>query len=133
MSEAVVVDTDVLSYAFKGDSRFEPFRSDLEGAILVVSFMTVAELERWALQREWGAERRQRLETFLGRLTLALVDRRLCRMWALISDRARRAGRPIPPGDAWIAATALSLGLPLLTNNRADFSGVEGLRLRPDR
>jgi tRNA(fMet)-specific endonuclease VapC len=50
----------------------------------------------------------------------------LCR-WATISDEARRNGRPISPADAWIAATALALGLPVVTHNPGDYRGVEGL------
>lgn len=42
---AVIVDTDVLSYVFKGDSRAELFRKHLAGHELAVSFQTVAELD----------------------------------------------------------------------------------------
>lgn len=50
----MVVDTDVVSYLFKRDSRAEAYRPHLTGRLLVVSFMTVAELDRWALERDWG-------------------------------------------------------------------------------
>ena len=39
------------------------------------------------------------------------------------------AGRPIQTADAWIAATALAHGLPLVTHNGADYAGVAGLKL----
>jgi predicted nucleic acid-binding protein len=42
---------------------------------------------------------------------------------------ATRKGRPIQVADAWIAATALLYGIPLVTHNPADFAGVDGLRL----
>jgi tRNA(fMet)-specific endonuclease VapC len=51
-ASAAVVDTDVVSYLFKGDSRAEAYRLHLSGRLLVVSFMTVAELQRWALERD---------------------------------------------------------------------------------
>jgi predicted nucleic acid-binding protein len=66
---------------------------------------------------------------FLERFTIVLVDRALCRLWAEVGDRARRRGRPIQTADAWIAATALSLGVPLVTHNPADYAGVDGLAL----
>lgn len=49
MINAIVVDTDVFSFLFKSDTRVEIFRPYLTGVTPVVSFMTVAELDRWAL------------------------------------------------------------------------------------
>lgn len=50
----MVVDTDVVSYLFKRDSRAETHRVHLTSSLLLVSFMTVAELDRWTLERDWG-------------------------------------------------------------------------------
>ena len=46
----MVVDTDVASFRFKRDTRAERYRPSLERRQLVVSFMTVAELEAWAVR-----------------------------------------------------------------------------------
>jgi tRNA(fMet)-specific endonuclease VapC len=40
-------------------------------------------------------------------------------------DSARRNGRPISAADAWVAATALHLDVPLVTHNKSDFLGVD--------
>jgi len=40
-------------------------------------------------------------------------------------------GRPIAPGDAWVAAVATRHGLPLLTHNRKHFEALPGLALVP--
>jgi tRNA(fMet)-specific endonuclease VapC len=40
---------------------------------------------------------------------------------------ADKAGTPMGVADAWIAATALALGCPLVTHNATDFQGVPGL------
>jgi predicted nucleic acid-binding protein len=40
---------------------------------------------------------------------------------------ARRRGRPVAMADAWVAATALFLDVPLVTNNESHFSSVTGL------
>ena len=124
-----MVDTDVVSYLFKRDSRAELYRPHLTGRLLVVSFMTVAELDRWALQRNWGEARRGKMEEHLRNFVTYPFDRTLCRQWAYVSDRAKRKGRPISVPDAWIAATALHHNIPLVTNNRDDFANVEGLNL----
>lgn len=127
MISGLLVDTDVLSFLFKGDTRADPYRPLLRGRLLVVSFMTVAELERWTLIRSWGARRRAELATFLGDFVLYPVDHELCRVWARITVEARTRGRPIADADAWIAATALRAGVPLLTHNHSDFADVPGL------
>jgi predicted nucleic acid-binding protein len=132
MAEGRVVDTDVLSYLFRGDTRIETFRPSPTGASLIISSMTVAELERWAVRRDWGMARREQMAEFLNQFTLILVNRALCHTWAEVSDRARRRGRPIQTADAWIAATALALDVPLVTNNRDGFAGVPGLSLLPE-
>lgn len=59
------MDTDVVSFLFKNDSRAELYRPHLSGRLLAISFMTVAELYRWALQHNWGENRRARMDEHL--------------------------------------------------------------------
>ena len=124
---AVVVDTDVVSFLYKGDTRSAAYRAHLDGQLPIISFMTLAELEQWTLARHWGARRRQDLLIYLRRYLVEQSSPELCRRWAEATASARRAGRPILTGDAWVAATALSYDVPLVTNNPGDFAGVAGL------
>jgi tRNA(fMet)-specific endonuclease VapC len=126
-SNGLVVDTDVVSYLFRGDTRASAFVSILQGRVLVVSFMTVAELDRWALMRNWGPTRTAALERRLLGFVVYPFNRALCKRWAEVMDGAQRQGRPIQTADAWIAATALELGVPLVTHNPSDYRGVVGL------
>ena len=41
--KSVVVDTDVISFALKGDTRFQLYAPELRDRLLIASFMTVAE------------------------------------------------------------------------------------------
>jgi len=69
--------------------------------------MTVAELDRWALERDWGEARRARMEQHLRNFIVYPFNRSLCLRWAKAADSARRSGRSVGVADAWIAATAL--------------------------
>lgn len=53
-------------------------------------------------------------------------SRRLCTVWAEVTVAARSHGCRIECADAWIAATALRSGVPLVTHNAADYQGVPG-------
>lgn len=127
MSDTVLVDTDVFSYTIKNDTRAGLYRQHLDGRVIALSFMTVAELDQWALLHNWGRDRRARLEQRLRECLLLAYDRDLCRWWAEVRVARRRAGKPIELADAWIAATALVYRLPLVTHNPDDFREIPGL------
>jgi predicted nucleic acid-binding protein len=126
---AVLLDTNVVSFLLKEDSRAESYAPHLENRGLAVSFMTVAELFQWAAMRNWGAHRTSQLEASLRNFTVLPFDIEVCRLWGEIRAKCGAAGRPISPQDAWIAATALQHQLPLVTHNPADFETIEELKL----
>ena len=126
---AAVVDTDVVSVTFKGSLTAHRYQRILEGRLLAISFMTLAELERWTLERNWGPARKADLAAHLKRFVVIPVSRELCSRWADVTFRAKRKGRPIQTADAWVAATALHYRVPLVTHNAADFEAVDGLQV----
>jgi tRNA(fMet)-specific endonuclease VapC len=128
-SVAVVVDTDVISFLLKDDTRAQAYRPHLQDKTLVLSFMTVAELYQWAYQRHWGEKRLAWLEDRLHAFVVAPYDNDLCRQWATVCVERQRAGKPISAQDAWIAATAVRHGVPLVTHNAVDFAAITGLTI----
>ena len=124
-----VLDTDVVSFLFKDDSRTHIYLPRLENRTWLISFMTEAELEQWALLANWSEKRVEWLRLFVGRFAIVPSSHDLVLKWAEAMVAARRNGRRIETADAWIAATALLLDAPLLTHNKADYLGVPGLRL----
>ena len=125
--DLVVVDSDVVSYSFKRDTRARRFRKHLVGRTLFISFMTLAELLLWPRTHHWGKTRRERLHRELGRYDVRHSDQDLCERWAAVMAQTQAIGRPMDDSDAWVAATALDLGAPLVTNNAADYAAVDGL------
>lgn len=127
-----VVDTDVVSFLFKADSRSQIYLPRLRNRPWFISFMTEAELEQWVLLANWGATRVEWLRLFLGRFVVVPSSRDLVLKWAEVMAAARRSGRRIETADAWIAATALLYDATLLTHNRTDYLGVPNLRFDDD-
>jgi predicted nucleic acid-binding protein len=115
--DLVVVDTDVLSFIFKHDSRGAAYKSHLAGKEIIISFMTLAELNQWAVRSNWGAARKEKLNVYRKPFTVFHSDEDLCLQWAQVMEEARRNGRPIQNADAWVAATALLHDIPVVTNN----------------
>jgi predicted nucleic acid-binding protein len=130
VTQTIVVDTDVCSYAFRGDSRFAFYEDEMRGKTATISFMTLAELRFWSLVRRWGVDRQRQFNAFLEqRFVIHPVDELLCSLWADLTFEARQQGRALQSADAWVAATAVKLGVPLLTHNAKDFSYITGLQV----
>lgn len=128
MSDAVLADTDVFSFAFRGDPRAKPYERHFVGRYPCLAFQTVAELRLWAIVRQWGAKRIGRLDEVLKHYVVLPYDPAMAVAWATIVHR-RGLGRPIQAGDAWVAASAVRHKLPLLTHNRRDFADIPELQV----
>lgn len=123
----VLVDTDVVSFVFKRDSRAELYRPHLEGKISVISFVTVAELDQWALRHNWGKARRVKLEMYIETFIVCSFERELCQKWAEVRVHGQKKGYSVPYADAWVAASALLYKLPLITHNKRHYENIDGL------
>jgi tRNA(fMet)-specific endonuclease VapC len=119
-----LVDTSVVSIEFKSDSRATLYKHHLAARSLAISTVTRAELYEWSIGRKWGAERTKKLLNFLEKFAELEMDDEVLWCWARIRTEK---GRPRSYSDSWIAATAIRYELPLVTHNRRDFEGIEGL------
>jgi predicted nucleic acid-binding protein len=126
-----VVDTDVVSFLFKSHSLAPAYQAILAGRALPVSLFTVAEIEYGMEAKSWGAARRDLMRRFLIRFTTLVPDAETARIWARIKSSGEKKGRPITFADAWIAAAALQVNIPLATHNASDFEAVDGLLILP--
>ena len=126
-TKPVVVDTDIVSFLFKAHSLAPAYQAILAGRSLAVSVITLAEIEYGIEAKNWGASRRDLMRRFLVRFTPLLPDTETARAWARIKRGCEKKGRPISFADAWIAAAAIQLNIPLVTHNASDYAAVEDL------
>lgn len=122
----MVIDTNIVSYFFRRDTRAARYEQHVQGRTLYLSFMTVAELYKWPFERNWSEVKKQALVQYLKNYTVLPYDDALAWKWAeLVSQICR--GRPMSLQDSWIAATALRHGMPIVTHNRRHFENIPGL------
>jgi predicted nucleic acid-binding protein len=97
---------------------------------LTVSVITIGELRAGVLAAGDLDERDRRLATLSSALALdpVPIDGPVADAWARLRVELRDAGRRMPVNDSWIAATAMSLGVPVVTQD-ADYDGVPGLQV----
>ena len=89
--------------------------------------MTLTEIEYGMEVKSWGASRRNLMRRFLGRFTALPPDADTAYLWARVKSTCERKDRPITFADAWIAAAALQLNVPLVSHNANDYRAVDGL------
>ncbi len=120
----ILLDTNIISYAIKNDTRRLLYEPHVINKRTCLSFVSMAELYRWAISRNWGKPRISAFKVELARHLVLPYDDALAWGWARMMCMK---GRSMEAGDAWIAATALRHGLPLVTHNRKHFEGIPGL------
>ena len=114
---------------FKRHPYSEPYLELLDNEQLIISFMTLAELQLWPLRANWGARRRSIFDRYLDSFSISYCHFALCQVWAQVRNDAYQRGTPIDTADAWIAATALYLQLPLVTHSHQHYARIPGLKL----
>ena len=86
---------------------------------LAVSVITIGELRAGVLAAATIEMRDRRLATLTEALALGPlpVDDGVAQAWARLRVELRDRGLRMPVNDSWIAATALSLGIPVVTQD----------------
>ena len=98
---------------------------------LAVSIITIGELRAGVLAASDVTVRDRRLDTLTAAAMFdaVLIDDDVARAWARLRVLLRDARKQMPVNDSWIAATALSLGVPVVTQDTDYDVGVRGLEV----
>ena len=95
---------------------------------IAVSIITIGELRAGVLAAADVNTRDRRLSTLMRALELQPIpiDESVADAWARLRILLRDHGLRMPVNDSWIAATALALGVPIVTQD-ADYLELAGL------
>ena len=95
-----------------------------------VSAVTLGELRLGVLQAQNPEAASRRLSTYqlAQRFEPLTVDEAVSEAWALLISRLRAAGRRAPINDSWIAATAITHGVPIVTQD-SDYDAMPGVEV----
>lgn len=124
----IVLDTNVVSFIFNGNAEATFYQDRLRGQTAAISFQTLEELWYGAHWSRWGSGRSNELRRHLGQYRVIWPTPELAETCARLRSRMGRLGRTMQIADAWIVATAIMLGCPIASHDKA-FRGVPGLRL----
>jgi predicted nucleic acid-binding protein len=95
---------------------------------LAISIITIGELRAGVLAATTPDVLNRRMNTLASALTLQPIpiDEAVAEAWALLRIRLREAKLRMPVNDSWIAATAMSRGIAVVTQDD-DYVRVTGL------
>lgn len=112
---------------FIANETGRPLRADAMPDRLAVSVITIGELRAGVLAARDVETRNRRLTTLTRALTLEPVpiDEAVAEAWAVLRVALRDLGLRMPVNDSWIAATAVSLGVPVVTQDD-DYLDIPG-------
>lgn len=79
--ESLVVDTDVVSFLARADTRAAKYAQELAERRPCVCFQTVAELRLWESLRRWGPARREAVDALLRRFIVLPYDAPMAQYW----------------------------------------------------
>jgi tRNA(fMet)-specific endonuclease VapC len=123
------LDTNVIVPYLKGDPAIMARIHHASRGELAIPAIVVYELEYGTLRSKLPARRRRELEAGLEHIQHVPFDSAAAMAAARIRVELEKRGSTIGPLDMLIAGTAVSRGAALVTNNAAEFSRVQGLRV----
>ncbi len=142
--EYILLDTCIVMHILRNNDYSkkckETLKSFSENPYIILSVVTKAELESLCKQQNWGEPRKKSLSLIFGDATFIDIenaDENLIDAYTNIDAYSKRKGndkfgnilndsaKTMHKNDLWIAATAFTLNIPLLTTD-GDFDHLNG-------
>ena len=117
MRQAVVLDTNVVSFELRRDILFQYYEERIAGLMPVIALQSYEEIWFGARRNRWGSRRLAELDDFLARYEVINPNDEIARVCGETRASQERRGKTLSTADAWIVATALTLDCPLATHD----------------
>jgi len=124
----ILIDTNAYSRFLSGDDKILNVLSKAE--VVYMSVFVLGELYAGFKGGIREQENKSLLKRFLRKPTVSLLDANdeTAQLFGMIKDTLKRAGRPLPINDIWIASHSLQTDSVLVTYD-SHFKKIPGIRL----
>jgi tRNA(fMet)-specific endonuclease VapC len=124
-----LIDTDTVIYALKGDAQVVKHFQQTAADPKALSVVTYGELLYGALKSQRRQENLSRVRRLQEIFPIVEATNAIMETYAAIKAGIETRGKPLDDFDLVIAATAISLGYRLVTNNERHFRRIAELKL----
>ena len=126
-----LLDTNVCIDVLRGRedvvAQMRKYSPDDLGISVVTGFELIQGV--WRAPEEFREEEGRKVAAFLAKISQVNFDYLCAHRAGEINAVLLNRGTPISVTDVFIAATALEIGVPVITNNLRDFGRIDGLEL----
>jgi tRNA(fMet)-specific endonuclease VapC len=120
-----LLDTNIIVAYFQGETQVI---AKMTGADILTNSTVMGEMSYGAYNSTRIEQNLEQLEHFKSFCIMLPCDDKTSGYYGQIKHELKKAGRPIPENDIWIAASARQHGLILVTRDQ-HFSAVERLQI----
>jgi tRNA(fMet)-specific endonuclease VapC len=128
MPAVYMLDTDICSYVIKNHRELADAFIHHQNDDICISAITYAEL-LYGVKNACSSKIENEVKMFLSLVRIVDWSDAAARQYANIKDFLKRNGTPIGNMDMLIAASAIAINTPIVTNNKKHFSLVPNLIL----
>ena len=124
----LVADGTVVSYMFRRRALGNAYTQLIGDCPTGITLLGVSESRQGVVYGNWGDPKVAALDAFLSRFFILEANAEIANICGGLLARCKQIGRAVSWPDAWAAATALWLDVPLVIHDR-DVEKVPGLRV----
>ncbi len=124
----ILLDTNAISALFAGDQKVLTYLTESEN--ILISVFVLGELYEGFKGGKKEKKNRELLQNFLMENDVEILDatKETAESFAVIKNKLRSLGKPIPINDVWIAAHAIEYNAIIISYDK-HFNSIEGLHI----